>query len=643
MRILRIASAGITAALLVAGSLALAPLSAQATPRQSSAAAADGSHGRPYGGDPSKESALVSAENQRIYNLRAITAAARWSGIVVSQPYVVKMGATPTLVLVAADQPYTLSAVETLIPSGLVRQPDGSYLLSDNLVVESGATLSFSDPDGATLHLASSASGFVSIISQGGALALAGSQKAPLVIDSWDASRGATDTTTADGRSYVRIIGGTADFSYVTFENLGFWSGNTGGVAVTGTQSNPSAVAQAASKAGAPPSKTVHGATLAPTGSVSGIAGAVAGSQGTYSYATAELDHVIVKGDAYGLFVNGSKGVDVENTVVENSLVDGIVLHRYVTNSTITSTVTKDNAVDGFAMTRASTGIDLTRLTSTGNGRDGISLDDSALADGPNATGTAVTSYGGNTVTDSTSSHNGRYGISVIGGNNIQITGNTADDDFMGIVLSDSAKDVAVRGNEIDNSTKHGISLIDFVSGSSIRENSISGADIGVYLRDSSGSIQRNTVSGVTSHAVSLIGSNTGSVIAGNTVSGSGPTAIDTARGSGATVDANTQLQWTSTKPLLTVIREVLQPLTVMWVVLGLIVLLTAFSGRRHRKRGIRDPYENLRPLSQLTKGIVTPEEVGLVPAAAGSAGPVEPAALAGQGMRKHAVSVRAI
>ncbi len=63
--------------------------SGSATGGSGSAATAAGSAavGRPYKGDPDKEARLVSAEDDRIYNVRALASAARWSGLAVSQPY----------------------------------------------------------------------------------------------------------------------------------------------------------------------------------------------------------------------------------------------------------------------------------------------------------------------------------------------------------------------------------------------------------------------------------------------------------------------------------------------------------------------------------------------------------------------------
>ena len=584
--------------------------------------------GRAYPGDPTKEAAIVATENQRLYDLKAITAAARWRGITTTFPYEVTLGSIPTLVLVAQSQPYTITDLEELIPSAFVKTPDGAYLLSDDIVVQAGATLSLSNPDGMQLHLESSTSGFVSIIGMGGKIDIEGSAKSPVTIEAWDPMVGAADTTTSDGRAYVRVIGGSAKIAYARLTDLGFWSGGTGGLALTGTETSADDTGQSSSPAQTTvpgvPSKdgTVHGSnvqSLQPDGTISDAAQAVQSANGQYSYVSASVTHTTVTGDAYGLYVNGSDGVTVSNSTFNDNLVDGIVFHRFVTNSTVSATTADGNAVDGFDMTRASTGVILTGLTTNDNGRDGVLLDGGSLASGPNSDGVAVATYGNNALLNSTSENNARYGVNVEGGLNIRVVGNKISSNFTGIVVSHAAKKVTLTSNEVTQSTQHGISLVDGTTASTVEDNSIQGADIGVYLRDAGASVLRNTISGVTIHGVTFVGTNRGSNVDANVVSGSGPSAIDTSRGSGIVVGGNPSPLWQTTKPLSVIILGIFQPLTVLWIFLGLVVLVSAISGIGRNYKGFRHPYADQAPLDSLTKGVVEPESLGLGKAAAAS------------------------
>lgn len=608
----------VTTVAVMVGFLSAAPLSASAatTSGQSDSATTTG---RAYPGDSTKEPAIVAAEQRRVYSIRAIASAVRWREISATVPYRVSVARKSTLVLVARSQPYGLADLSALIPDGFVQQPDGSFLLSNDVVVQTGATLKIDDPDGLVIHLASSAAGFNSILSLGGVLSITGSEKAPVRINAWDASRGAVDDNTTDGRAYVRAMGGSANFNYVKFDHLGFWSGVTGGVSLTGTNTATSDIVAAelppAARSASQGKNKVHGAVVEPTTTPADVADAVDSADGGYSYVTALISHVTSENNAYGLFVNGSTGIKVVDSEFSNNLVDGIVLHRSVTNSTITNTTTHDNAVDGFAMTRAATGIVVNQLTSTHNGRDGISLNGSPLANGPSATGAAVGSYGNNVLSNSVASDNSRYGIVVLGGINVQVNGNTVKSNFMGIVVNRAATKVSVRSNVVDKSTKHGIALLDGVSKSVVSDNSISGAPTGIYLRDSTADIDRNAVSGATLHGVTIIGADSAATtVTGNRLGGSGSTAIDHSRAGSVEIGENDLSNWTSTKSFASMLRSFLQPLTVLWLFLGMLLLVAAIGGIGRKRTGIRHPYASHVPLAALSKGIVNLEEVAAAP-----------------------------
>ncbi|GAA3590243.1 hypothetical protein GCM10022198_12680 [Klugiella xanthotipulae] len=541
-----------------------------------------GSTGRAYPGDPDRESVLVTREEARIDTLRGAASAAQWPGSGLSAPFTVTpANALPTVVLVPATAPYTYQDLVD-IPDTLSRQPDGSYLLSKSVVVVAGATLDLSMPNDHELHLASSPDGYVSILGLGGTLRGAGTAEHPLTITGWDAAAQTPDTLTDDGRAYIRTLGGTAVLSQTHLDHLGFWSGNTGGLAITG-----------ASEVSTPADADTSAASGAP--------------------ATGRLDHVIIDGNAFGIFVNGATGVSIINSLIVNSLVDGIVFHREVTSSSVRSTITSNNAVDGLSVTRASTGIHVTGVTSEHNGRDGFAFDGTPLADGPSATGAAVDDYGNNVLSTSTTSTNERYGVRVVGGENVQVTRNTVRNNETGIALSGAASDVVVSHNTVTNSDEHGITVVDAVQDASVTGNTVTGADTGIYLRDSTGQVTGNTVTEATNHGVTLVGTNNGSVVKDNTLAGEGPTAIDLERGTGTTLGTNAVADWSRARSLPIIIREIFQPLTVLWVILATLLVLTATRGARRRTQGIHNPYEEMRPLSQFTEGMVSPEAVGLV------------------------------
>jgi hypothetical protein len=603
------------AALALAGAVLVpaSPAAAETTPSPSpTSEISETTGGDSYEGDAVAEALIVAAEERRIDSVKAVANAAEWSGANGFKPYRLSTGGVYTLVLVARSAPYTIDDLVRLAPKTFARQPDGSYLLSENIVVGEDASLTLEDPDGLTLHLASNEDSFVSIVTLGGSLTVKGTTAEPAIVSSWNINDGKVDTDTTDGRGYIRVVGGRAEFSDAEFRQLGFWSGGTGGVSLTGTDaldigtdelsSATEAREEAIANGTAVPE--VFGTELLPTeGEAAELP--IDADLSSYGYVSADIKNVVFSGNAFGLFVTSAEGVVIRDSEVDNSLVDGIVLHRFVTNSEIARTTSHNNAMDGFRLTRGTSGITLERLTAKNNGNNGISLNGKPLADGPSASGTSVGSYGNNQVSNSTSSDNTRYGIEVLGGTSVQVDSNSVERNQMGIVIGGGAEGVVVKNNLVERNDKQGIALRTAGTDAQVTGNTVVGGEIGVYVRDAGGRFERNTIEGVTNHAVTLIGETGSSDITKNTVSGAGPSAIDVARTDHTTVGVNDMDDWRSTKPLGVVLRGIFQPLTVMWLVLGLLLVVSALSSIGRNNNGFRHPYESLAPLSSFTRGVI--------------------------------------
>lgn len=571
--------------------------------------------GEQYPGDAALESLLVASEERRLIDVRSISNAAGWTNVNQGRPYRLVTGNTYTLVLIRRDAAYTIDDLLEYAPSTFVRQPDGSYLLSENIVVEQGATLRLASEEGMVLHMASTPDAFVSIVTIGGALEFTGTLDQPIEVSGWDPVAQKVDTETSDGRAYIRVTGGHAAMAHVRFHDLGFWSGATGGIALTGTAA-PETLSEDADQNRVDEGETaptVYGTELYPAGGAQLLDAQP--ELGAYSYVSADIDDVTSRDNAFGMFITSAKGVDLRDSSFENNLVDGLVLHRGVTDTVVHNVTASHNAVDGVRVTRAATGVVIDRLTAEQNGRNGLTLEGGPLADGPSATGTPVGSYGNNAVSNSLIEGNGRYGIEVIGGTQIVIDGNSVSGHEMGIVVANLVDHVTITDNIVEASAEHGIALRNGVSDAIVQGNSIAGGEVGIFLRDAGGLIDRNSIKDVSNHGVTLIRDSTTSTITNNIISGRGPSAIDTARAlSEPVVEDNDLDAWQGTKPLDVVLRSIFQPLTVMWILLGLIVVVTAFTGlrrRRTRQPVQSHPYEAQRPLASLTTGIADPATFG--------------------------------
>ncbi|QFR02293.1 right-handed parallel beta-helix repeat-containing protein [Streptomyces phaeolivaceus] len=551
--------------------------------------------------DAENETALVAAEDHRLDQVRAVAAVAPLKGGEWKAPYRLDTGDGYTLVLTQRSNAYTVSDLLELAPQTFVRERDGSYLLTENIYLNAGAKLKLSNPGGLTLKMASSNRGFVSIVSFGGRLTLAGTKQAPLKVTSWDDKKNKPDTDVRDGRAYIRAIGGQYAMDYAKVSDLGFWSGRTGGLSLTGTDR--------------PDTGNVDDTTVAP-GTKGGNGGVVAQPSGSLatpdtrfsvpslSYVSAEIAHSTLTGNAFGLFLSGANGVSISDSTVQKSLEHGLVLHRFVTNAVVEGTVSRNNGGDGFVLARATEQVRVSGSTAEGNGGNGFTLSGRPLASGPSASGESISSYGSNSVSDSTARDNGRYGIEIFGGKDVGVQNNRVEGGDMGIVARKDATKVAITGNRLVGQSRQGISVRDGVSAATITGNIVEGTETGIYIRDSVGEIRGNTVQDGTNHGITLVGGVEESVITYNVISGVGPSAVDTTRAHGdITVKQNQTFAWHDTSSFWVKFRHYASPMTLLWTFILLLILFSAVLGRRRRgnRRGRRPgshPYEDKKPVT---------------------------------------------
>lgn len=556
-----------------------------------------------YPGDPHSEARIVRGEEERLVYVRTIASAARWRVDGLEGPYRLHTGVTNTLVLPARTEPYTAADLLQLAPDTFKELASSTYMLTENIVVLPGATLALTGGEGITVRMQSNKDAFVSIVALGGSLIVAGTEESDVEITSWNGA--GADTDTSDGRAYVRVMGGHASLSHTTMSSLGFWSGNTGGLALTGTDTAGTFLNSGA-RAEEPVAPA--GARLLPEADLESL---VDQTDLDYSVVTAGIDNLTVKDNAFGLFVTNARDIAIRDSAISGSLVDGLVLHRSVTDATVTGTTSSDNAVDGITVGRSSTRVELEDVTANGNGRNGMSFDGQPLADGPNAVGTAVVTYGGNRVVRSTVADNGRYGVELSGGENLRVTGSTIRGNEVGVVVNYGATGVSIIDNEIRDQRLQGVAIREPGAQADIRRNTISGGNTGVYVRDASATVTSNTMNSLSGHGVSLLGSVPDTKVTGNNVSGYGTVAIWDETSTGAVVEDNDLLDWHPALTVRSVVNSVFQPLTFIWLILGALLVATAFTRKRHlRVRTIRNPYEERVPLTALSRGIVRIDDV---------------------------------
>ncbi|BEP13648.1 hypothetical protein acdb102_19590 [Acidothermaceae bacterium B102] len=549
--------------------------------------------------DAAREAAVVAAEDARLTEVRTVSSLARWQNKNWKTPYRLSTGSGYTLVLTPSNSAYTVSQLQVLAPQTFVQMSDGSYLLSENIAVMAGATLALSAPGGLKLRMASGSSGFATIVSFGGKIMLAGDAPDPVSVTSWDIHAGAADTNVTDGRAYIRAIGGQFLMTYTTLTSLGFWAGRTGGLALTGTSRPNTGAVESSAKAkrtdnGVPTVTGSLGANpITPVGTLPKGATdpRLKFTVPNMDYVSIQIANSTITGDAFGMFISGADGVQVTDTVVQNSLIAGIELHRFVSSGAIERTTSIHNAGDGFNLDRATEGILISEARATDNAGSGFVISGRPLSTGPSATGASLDSYGNNSVSNSSATGNAHDGIEVVGGFNVGVQNNQVSHNDMGIVVTNAATKVSVTGNEVDHITRHGIALINGVTSSAVTGNQVTGAPTGIYVRDSVADVKGNTVEGATMHGVTVVGHSAHTVVANNVLSGRGLSALDSSRSfGGVTTSENINNGWHDTSPWYVKAKVLLHPMTLLWGTLLLLILVSAVRSRK-RNDDIVHPY----------------------------------------------------
>jgi hypothetical protein len=525
-----------------------------------------------------RQATIVAQEDSRLSVVASSVATTHYEFSDQKSPYLIAIpGQRDTVVLTPDKLVYTMDDLRSLLGTALIPQGNGAYLLTKSLAVSPGTTLALRSQDVDELRLASDPSGITTIVSFGGTLEFTGTASRPLQITSWDAAASGPDADPTDGRAYVRSLGGVFTMSYAHVADLGFWSGRTAGLALTGTN-------------------FATAGTALVTGSI--------------------LDSTIT-GDAYGIFVTSASGITIGRVTVADSLLDGVLLHRSVTEVNVYSTTATHSGGSGFVADRGVNGVTFTSVSATSNGKDGILLDGQPLADGPSASGASIGGTGKHTVSDSTASHNAKTGIEVIGADGVNLLRNTVESNDMGIVVRAKADGVAITDNTIRSQERFGVYLREGATNATISGNEIVAGRTAIFLRDSTGTVRNNTIERASGHAISLVGGVGTSKVTDNVVGGRGTSAIDTFRADGKPlVENNDDSAWRAPSLAYAIAHWVFHPLRITWVAILVLMVLSALFGRHKRWRR-EHPYASMvrlapRPALPTAGSVVAPRSSAL-------------------------------
>lgn len=481
------------------------------------------------------QAALVAAEDTRLLaQLRRIP----WK----VWPYWDWAHPVPTLVLTARPDPYTL---DSLLMLDAVRRIDvNTFELINSVLVGPGAQLSLNIP-GTTLRMTSTPTGFTSLVGWKGAISITGAPGHPVTVTSWDPVTSSPDQQVTDGRAYLRVAGSSLHTHHAAFSELGFWSGRTGGLAITGSESSPG------------------------TGSI--------------TQTTVHADH-------YGLFSSDTQGLTIADSTFDHAAADGILFHEGSTGVTISTSTVRGNVGSGIVANRGASDVTLRTVTVERNGADGIRFDGRPLADRPGAAGASLDGQRGFGVHDSTVRFNAGNGVLIWDADDAAVTGTALINNFEGIVVRDAANRIQISANTISSTAGAAIAARDGATDVAVSHNTIVVADTGIQVRGARAEARDNTITAARLHGVSFQGAAHGSAAHGNTLAGSGPSALDLARldaGAVVSVATNSVDQWEVTMSMRDRLSRLFgnHPLLAIWMPL-LLSIVASLLGRRRRRRG---------------------------------------------------------
>ncbi|GCD92235.1 right-handed parallel beta-helix repeat-containing protein [Nocardioides sp. LS1] len=476
-----------------------------------------------------------------------------------------------TLVLGTRRAPY---GVQDLVDRGaMVRTSPTGLMLVRPVVARRGAHLVLHAP-GTTLRMVSGHDRFTSLVAWGGSIALSGEPGAPLTVEGWDARGRAADDETADGRAYVLVKDGTLRVDRVRVDHLGFWSGRTAGLALTGT------------------AETV---------------------------ASGRLTHVRAGDVHMGFYASGSHHLVVRDLDVVRPERHGVEITNRSASAVLRGVTVTRPGEDGVSVSNGTSDVTLVGLTVRRSGEYGLRVDGSPLADGPNSAGYAIGNYGGLRVIRARLAGNAWGAALVRSMDRVSLQGSTLTGARSALVVEGASRGLDVRDSTLDSRERSGLVLTGGVRGARLTGSTVTGASVAVDVTDSTLALDDNAITVGTGHGVQASGRHTEVVLGANTIDGRGSGAVDVRDGATITADEQPGGSWTY-RPTAFLWAEAHSAALPMLGVLVLPLLGLAFVLRRRRQQG------ELRRLFE--QALVSQGRVAIASydAAAGSAPGAEPA-----------------
>jgi len=322
---------------------------------------------------------------------------------------------------------------------------------------------------------------------------------------------------------------------------IAFWSGRTGGIALTGLQE---------------------------------------------SAATGAISDTEISDSHYGLFTSDVDGLTVTATTFRRSELAGVLLHRGTAKVVVERSTAEVNGADGFVADRGSEAITLRQVSAVGNAGDGVRFDGAPIAEDAGPAGASNVPYRDFRLENSVVRDNRDDGVQARDTGELVIAGNQVVGHSDGIVVTGRSPGAQITGNTVRGVRSTAIAVRSGPSGVVVADNRTDGGEIGLQVRDARADVHANQVTGATSHGVSVVGGADGSTVEGNSLAGAGAAAVDVVRvtaPAAVAVGANDVSGWHVEVSLSEYVSNAIRdhPLLPVWALVLLAPLALVFVRRR--------------------------------------------------------------
>jgi len=351
----------------------------------------------------------------------------------------------PTIVLAPREEPYRLAELREELPSAF-GQVGPATLVRASIEVPTGASLRIDVAETPDVRLASSATGFATIISRGGQVNISGTPEQPVRITSWDEGQQSYDTDPADGRAFLLTFGGRMDITGADIGNLGFGTGTSSGVAWRGGPQGE----------GQPEGPPAYG----------------------------NVSSTVLHDNWFGAYTSEAVDMQWTGNTFANNQAYGFDPHNLSDKFLVENNVAYGNGRHGFMLAQGSDGNIVRNNQAYDNRGHGFVVDDGASENADASTSGLASNN--NEIVNNRAYDNDGSGVEIEGGTGNVVRENVLERNHVGVRIKEGAS-VSVAENTITDSRLFGVNVLEGAGDVSVSDNRVTGGWASIALSEAGG------------------------------------------------------------------------------------------------------------------------------------------------------------